>query len=104
MRAADMISEKIVERAVPGKGVGVVAVAEIAAGELLVAEQPLLVMEDWSPDHLLAAWTKLPRASQVSRIRTRNVCCVEFFNFDIDIRSYSQYLILTPYERRKGPY
>ena len=61
-----MISEKIVERAVSGKGVGVVAVAEIAAGELLVAEQPLLVMEDWSPDHLLAAWTKLPRASQVS--------------------------------------
>ena len=74
VRAADMISEKIVERVVPGKGVGVVAVAEITAGELLVAEQPLLVMEDWSPDHLLAAWTKLPRASQVSRIRTRNVC------------------------------
>ena len=63
-----MISEKIVERAVSGKGVGVVAVAEIAAGELLVAEQPLLVMEHWSPDHLLAAWTKLPRASQVFRI------------------------------------
>ena len=72
-----MISEKIVERAVSGKGVGVVAVAEIAAGELLVAEQPLLVMEDWSPDHLLAAWTKLPRASQVSRILlSRIVHCV----------------------------
>ena len=72
-----MISEKIVERAVSGKGVGVVAVAEIAAGELLVAEQPLLVMEDWSPDHLLAAWTKLPRASQVSRIPlSRIVHCV----------------------------
>lgn len=77
MRAADMISEKIVERAVSGKGVGVVAVAEIAAGELLVAEQPLLVMEDWSPDHLLAAWTKLPRASQVFRILlSRIVHCV----------------------------
>ena len=72
-----MISEKIVERAVSGKGVGVVAVAEIAAGELLVAEQPLLVMEDWSPDHLLAAWTKLPRASKVSRIPlSRIVHCV----------------------------
>ena len=54
-----MISPKLRIEAVPGKGVGVVASQDIEAGELLVRERPVLVVDQWTPHHLLAAWQQL---------------------------------------------
>ena len=54
-----MISPKLSIQAVPGKGLGVVARQDISAGELLIRETPLLVLDQWSPAHLMAAWQKL---------------------------------------------
>ena len=56
-----MISSKVRIQAVPGKGVGVVASQDIGAGELLMRERPVLVVEQWTPHHLMSAWQKLSR-------------------------------------------
>ena len=61
-----MISSKLRIQAVPGKGFGLVASQDIEAGELLVRERPVLVVEQWSPAHLLAAWEKLSPTDQAS--------------------------------------
>ena len=65
-----MISPKLSIQAVPGKGVGVVASQDISAGELLIRETPLLVVDQWSPAHLMAAWQKLspPQRSSYSQL------------------------------------
>ena len=60
-----MISEKIIIRPVPSKGVGVIALESIEAGELLMSERPLIELEDWSPEHLLSAWSSLSRENKV---------------------------------------
>ena len=61
-----MISSKLRIQAVPGKGFGLVSSQDIEAGELLVRERPVLVVEQWSPAHLLAAWEKLSPSDQAS--------------------------------------
>ena len=61
-----MISPKLRIEAVPGKGVGVVASQDIEAGELLIRESPVLVVDQWTPHHLLAAWQKLSPPDRTS--------------------------------------
>ena len=61
-----MISPKLRIEAVPGKGVGVVARQDIEAGELLIRESPVLVVDQWTPHHLVAAWQKLSPPDRTS--------------------------------------
>ena len=61
-----MISSKVKIQAVPGKGVGLVASQDIEAGEVVVRERPVLVVDQWSPHHLLEAWQDLAPPDRAS--------------------------------------
>ena len=60
----DYYSHKIAVRPLPGKGFGTVAVEPIQAGELIIAETPLLVISEWSPTYLLNAFNNLSTQNQ----------------------------------------
>ena len=60
-----MKSDKIKIRQVYCKGLGIVAISDIDEGELLLSEEPLILIDDWSPQHLLSSWSSIPRHQQV---------------------------------------
>ena len=55
-----------------GKGLGTVAVQPIEAGELLISEEPLLVIPTWSESDLMAAFSKLSSTDQVDFLSLAN--------------------------------
>merc|ERR1719270_139942 len=59
-----MKSDKIKIRQVSCKGLGIVAISDIDEGELLLSEEPLILIDDWSPQHLLSSWSSLPKHQQ----------------------------------------
>ena len=67
-----MISRKLRVRPVHNKGLGVVALEDIEAGELLIKEDPLLLLTNWSPSHLTTAWNRLSPASQAKFLLLAN--------------------------------
>ena len=69
---SEMISGKVKVVAVPDKGLGVVATEDIEAGELLLREEPLLLVTDWSPHHLTEAWQQLSPAQQAKFLLLAN--------------------------------
>ena len=56
-----MFSGKIKIAPVEGKGLGIIAMEDIKQGELLLADEPLIVFSEWSPATVLTSWQSLSK-------------------------------------------
>ena len=56
-----MFSGKIKIVPVAGKGLGIIAMEDIKQGELLLADEPLIVFNEWSPATVLTSWQSLSK-------------------------------------------
>ena len=56
-----MFSGKIKIAPVDGKGLGIIAMEDIKQGELLLADEPLIVFSEWSPATVLTSWQSLSK-------------------------------------------
>jgi len=56
-----MFSGKIKIAPVDGKGLGIIAMEDIKQGELLLADEPLIVFNEWSPATVLTSWKSLSK-------------------------------------------
>ena len=66
------MSDKVAVMEIAGKGLGTVAIQPIAAGELVISEEPLLVIPSWSESCLMAAVDKLSSREQVDFLSLSN--------------------------------
>ena len=66
------ISSKVAVKKVSGKGLGTVAMHPIVAGELVMSEEPLMVIPTWSERDLMSAFSKLSSTEQTQCLSLAN--------------------------------
>jgi hypothetical protein len=70
--STNIISHKVTVKEIAGKGLGTVAIQPIAAGEMVISEEPLLVIPSWSESCLMVAFDKLSSSKQVDLLSLSN--------------------------------
>ena len=70
--ATATISSKVTVRQIEGAGVGTVANQPIPAGELIISEEPLLILPSWSENNLMTAFAQLSSKEQADFLSLAN--------------------------------